>query len=119
MEYSLLFWALAAICNACMDTLKHHYDSSIFFRKFGRLNGFWNEDAKDAHPYYLPYSKYKLNAWHLLKSTMIILFALSALSAWISGPPLFNIWWFYLLALAWYGLIWNGVFNLFYNCILR
>lgn len=117
MVYSLIFWVLAAISNAVMDTLKYHYYTSIFFQKFGN-NPFWNEDLEDAKPYIIPGTKYKVNAWHLFKSGMIIFQALSIISAWVYGPPLLNIWWFYLAGLIWLGILWNGVFNIFYNHLL-
>jgi len=116
MAYSLIFFALAAMCNAVMDTLVHHYYRSIFvnMNKY-----FWNPEESWLHAKVIPFTKYKLDAWHLFKSAMIIFLALAVISAWVSGPPLLNVWWFYLIAFIWLGVLWNGVFNLFYNHILR
>jgi hypothetical protein len=116
MVYSLIFWVLAAICNSVMDTLVHHYSTSVF----KKLNSaVWNPEVSWKSAAYLPYTKYKIDAWHLFKSAMIIFLALSIISAWIFGPPLLNVWWFYLITFVWLGVVWNGVFNLFYNHILR
>lgn len=116
MVYSLIFFALAAICNAVMDTLVHHYSTSIF-RKMDVK--FWNPEVSWRYAMYIPCTKYKVDAWHLFKSAMIVFLALSVISAWISEPPLLNVWWFYLLGFIFLGILWNGVFNIFYNYILR
>lgn len=117
---SLVSWELAAICSAIMDTLKFHYYTSIFYQKFGN-NPFWNEDLKDAKPYFIPGTKYKVNAWHLFKSAMIILQALSNCFIFLAGTYIiflpYKIW-FFLGLLIIYGFRWNGFFNLFFNKIL-
>ena len=120
---SFLCWGLAAYCNSIMDTLKYHYYNSVFNKKYGN-NPFWNEDLKDASPYMIPYTKYKLNAWHLFKSSMIVLQALTACFIFLVGVNIdsdTNAWLLlldFIILLVLYGIIWNGVFNLFFNKLL-
>lgn len=100
-----------------MDTLTHHYYRSIFFKKdFNKY--FWNPEESWLHAKMLPFTKYRLDAWHLFKSAMIIFQASAIITAWIE-TPLFNVWWFYLSFFILLGIVWNGTFNLFYNHILR
>lgn len=120
LSLSFTCWELAAICNAVMDTLKYHYHNSIFYVKYGN-NGFWNEDHKDATPYIIPGTKYKVNAWHLFKSAMIILHALSNCFIFLAGTYITYLPYKILIVIGLlivYGFRWNGFFNLFYNKIL-
>ena len=88
MLVSILLWCLAAICNAIMDTLVHHYYTSIFFR----MNKyFWNPEESWLHATRIPILKYKLDAFHIFKSLMIIFQSLAIMCAWIGGPPLLDI----------------------------
>jgi hypothetical protein len=121
LSLSFLVWDLAAICNAVMDTLKFHYYNSIFHTKYGPNNAFWNEDLQGSKPYIIPGTKYKVNAWHLFKSAMIILQALSSCFIFLAGTYItvlpYKILIFIGLLII-YGIKWNGFFNLFYNKIL-
>jgi hypothetical protein len=118
----VLFWILAAICDAISDTLSHHYYTSIFYRPNNINNTKWthffNPQASNISPTIIPFTKYKLDAWHLSKSLMIVFFVCSSTFAWMSGPPLLNIWWYYLGFFILLGIIWNGIFNIFYNHLL-
>jgi hypothetical protein len=98
---SILFIILAAICNAVMDVLQFHFHTSVF-KYMGKL---WNPDISWKVAKMLPFTKYKLDAWHIFKSMMIVflLFAMYGFS-----------WWFVVG-----GIVWNLTFNLFYNKILR
>ena len=121
LSLSFICWELAAICNAVMDTLKYHYYNSFFHKKFGDKNGFWNEDHKDAKPYIIPYTKYKLNAWHLFKSSMIVLQALSSCFIFLAGTYIMVLPHKIIIIIGLlmvYGVKWNGFFNLFYNRLL-
>lgn len=111
MILSIIFFILASICNACMDTLVHHWYKSIF-KDFKNPN-FWNPELSSSQAPYIPHTKYKVDAWHLFKSTMIILLALSVLTFNYSG----NILSYGILLIA-YGFAWNLPFNLFYNKLL-
>jgi hypothetical protein len=92
---------LAAICNAVMDVLSFHYHSSIF-RYMNE--SFWNPE-KSWVKKFIPFTKYRLDAWHVFKSLMICFLLLAA----------FGLTWKFFLA----GAIWILTFNLFYNKVLR
>ena len=111
---SILFFALAAMMNAVMDTLHFHFERSIFS---SREESFWNPAVSWHTAKYLPYTRYKVDAWHLAKSSMIIFCALSAVCL-IGGCDPVAPWWAYPMSLLIYGAIWNGTFNLFYNTLL-
>ena len=120
---SLLFWVIAAFLNAVMDTLVHHYWHSIFnSRKLD--DKFWNPAISWQTTPYLPYTKYKADAWHIAKSLMIISQALSCCFIFIVGVyilPETPAWLLSIdsvIIMIVLGLLWNGVFNLFYNKIL-
>lgn len=116
MVFSILLFGLAAILNAVMDTLTYHFSTSIF----KKLNpNFWNPEVSWKTAKYLPLTKYKLDEWHLAKSGMIISLALSLTTALIPQWFFYDVWWFYLVFFLILGVVWNGLFNLFYNSILR
>lgn len=117
---SYLCWSLAAICNAVMDTISHHYWKSIFNTKKYNDN-FWNPSISWKTAVYIPYTKYKIDAWHLFKSAMIILQGLSSCFIFITGTyitDLYNNILSIFILLIVYGIFWNTTFNLFYNRIL-
>ena len=67
---------LAVVCNVVMDKTKDtiQYESSVFY-KWGWDRTFWNDE--DYNKGFIPFTKYKLNAWHLSKSLMLwLLFAI-------------------------------------------
>lgn len=123
---SLFLIIIAAICNAIMDTLFHHYGISIFNKSKSLfwsnpyttswLNKYVDRDVKKG------LIKYKIlffkiekpaaftDAWHFFKSLMIITIILS-----IVFYKVFFTWYFDFLIL---GIVWNLVFSLFYNKIL-
>lgn len=127
---SLVFWALAAVCNAAMDIVSHHYYQSIFHHRnkgqyynpvyswknkyncsdpdLGRKRWFWG--LLTVHPAFTDF-------WHLMKSSMIVCLAFSVTFMTYSDVP-FK-WYNILAVVGLYGLIWNLVFNVFYNNIFR
>ena len=125
---SILFWVLAAIANALMDVIQFHWYK---FRWKEEVNAqFWNPAISWENKYIDRYMdrrlKYKgwlscmsnfTDAWHILKMTMIISFALSI----IIFPYSFNICIFdsaFLNGCIWliiYGIAWNGPFNFCFN----
>lgn len=117
----MLFWVFAAGLDACQDTLAHHYYGSIFYRL--RNVRFWNVDMSNKTPYYLPWTKYKVDGWHMFKSLKIVCLAAGIVSGlfgeelgWLGLES--NL--FVLSALmVVYGLLWNGTFNLLYNHLLK
>jgi len=102
---SLLFLMFAAAFNALMDTLSHHYSSSIFKYKNPT---FWNPNVSWQYAPFFPGSKYRVDAWHLAKSAMIfnICFAIIFFN---------GVWWHFFI----FGAAWNLTFNLFYNKLLK
>jgi hypothetical protein len=100
---------LAAICKATADTLAHHFDTSIFKNLDPQ---FWNPNIiTKTMPQIFGYP---LDAWHLLNSGMIVFF--------IAAIPFHkkDKWqaaWYWEILIG--GLLFNLVFNLFYNSILR
>jgi hypothetical protein len=100
-----IFLILAASCNAIMDTLQHHFSTSIFKNKNPK---FWNPNVSWQFVNFLPFTKYRADAWHLAKSVMVINICISIV--------FFNgYWWEFFI----FGTVWNLTFNLFYNKILK
>lgn len=110
---SIIFWSLAAICKAIADNLAHHYYKSVFNKK--PISKFWDIAWSNRNPIYLPFTKYKWDAWHVSNSFMIVFCACSAI--WFTFKMLH--WWYYPAILLIYGGVWNSTFNLFYNKILN
>jgi hypothetical protein len=112
LALSCTFLVLAAVCKAVADTLTHHYDTSVFKWKDRR---FWDPAISWKYAKYLKFTKYKLDAWHLANSGMIICFIFFGLlfpfSIWHVGVL--------LAALVICGGAWVLAFNLFYNKLLR
>ena len=104
---TLLLISLAAIFKAVADTLQHHFDTSVF----SKLNlKFWNPVVSCEFAPFLPLTKYRLDAWHIANSGMIISF----ICAVVFSHPV-TAWW---LGIIIGGVAFNLVFNLFYNQIL-
>lgn len=92
---------LAAICKAVADTIAHHKSTSIFKR-----SKFWSNGGK-----ILPGTKYRLDGWHISNSGMVICFVVAT----VLHEPVLDWYWEILIG----GAVFNLVFNLFYNKILR
>ncbi len=104
---SLIFVALAAIANAFMDaTENENFFESILAKK---KQSFWykRESWKNSARIF----GYKVDAWHLFKSAMVILMALAI----VFHQPIVS-WWADGLI---YGIAWNIFFVLFYHKILK
>ena len=97
---SLLFIALAAISKAIADTIKHHPDTSIFKNRV-----FWIGEGK-----YFPFTKYKVDGWHICNSIMIGFFVCLKYTKSLYSIPID-----FVILITLFILI----FNLFYNKILR
>lgn len=131
---SLLLVALAAICNAVMDVISFHYKQSIFTK----FNPQWWNPAISWKNKYVDYSKFaeytgkvsKLekrifilnlfsikyptfltDAWHFFKSLMIVLLGFAI----VLYNPIINIYVDIILV----GIVWNLIFNVFYNKIFK
>lgn len=133
MVYSLVFIILAAICNAVMDAITHHWDESIFDKPKGGISKWemwWNPQYSWINKYKDRDSKKPIrkilglfdvpftDAWHTFKSSMIVLIVLSIIT-FNKDIIWFNTWWFYCFILIIYGFAWNLTFNLFYNKIFK
>lgn len=114
---SLILWSLAPIFNAVMDLIENeNYYQSIFSKwnpKFWYKRESWNHT-----PDILSYS---LDAWHIAKSTMIVLVAVSATIAHFEGPIVttYNMYFNIFIDVGLRGILWNVIFSLFYNKIFR
>ena len=124
---SLLFWCLAAICNSIMDTCSHHFNESVFF-----YNSFFDTPNSWRYKYIggtpengrrkIKIWKWKFNypvqltdSFHLFKMLMIVFICLSIV---FFEPTPWHNWIWKLLVFVIYGIVWNLIFNLFYNHIL-
>lgn len=126
---SIIFLAIAAALNAVMDTLKDHFDVSIFSTKDKQFwdpmtswkNKYVNLDPSEGlvkKPLYTSYS----DGWHLFKTSMIVFLCLSVscytpFTAWIFGvgQNILTI----LADILVLGTVWNCTFSLFYDKILK
>lgn len=106
--WPLIFFGLAALLNAIMDTLEEgHFVHSIF----RNLNPkFWHK--YESWKYAKKIFGYPLDAWHICKSLMILCLA----GATAPSVTVFPNYWLNFIAL---GVVWNIIFNLFYNHILK
>lgn len=102
----LIFFA--AVCNAIMDRLENEpaFNRSIFKWKEKR---FWSKEV--SWQYAKKIFGYKLDAWHLFKSAMIMLM----LSACVLYKPVISPF----IDIIIFGAEWNIVFVLFYSKILK
>ncbi len=133
MVYSFIFIILAAICNAIMDKITHHWDDSIFDKPNGEITKWdmwWNPQYSWINKYQDRDSKKPIrkilgvfdvpftDAWHTFKTLMICFLMLAIVTSWVSEPPFLNTWWFYLSFYMFLGILWNGTFNIYYNHLL-
>ncbi len=107
MSYILLIFA--AFFNAVMDTLAHHYSTSVFKNKDQE---FWNPNVSWKFAKFLPYTKYRVDAWHLSKSMMIFSMCFAIV---FYKVVFYNCWIDFILL----GCTWNVVFNYSYDVILK
>lgn len=127
---SILFFSLASICNAMMDTLQFHWST---FRWKDKVNDHffnpsisWRNKYVDGDPdkgfiFKFPFGFISnfLDAWHLLKSTSIFLIVFSIVCFDFHNSFFFEN--YYLNQFTWigiFGLSWILPFNLFFNKIL-
>ena len=131
---SLLLVALAAICNALMDTISFHYKQSIFtkynpqwwnpaiswknkyvdYSKFAEYTGKVSKLEKRIfilNLFSIKYPTFLTDAWHFFKSLMIVLLGFAI----VLYNPVVNIYVDIILV----GLAWNLTFNVFYNKIFK
>ena len=106
--WPLILFGLAALFNSIMDTLEEgHFGKSVF----RNLNPkFWYK--YESWKYAKKIFGYPVDAWHISKSLMIICLA----AATAPSVTIFPHYWLNFAAL---GVLWNLVFNVFYNHILK
>jgi hypothetical protein len=115
----IVFVIAAAICNSIMDIVENENFSNSKLATYNPR--FWYKRV--SWLYARKIAGYKIDAWHLFKSAMIILLCGAAIS--YHYLPLFRCDMLWNSRRAWladvliFGLAWNLPFNLFYNKILR
>ncbi len=107
-EYkSILFFAIAAFFSAVMDSIENEHIKITIFQylpvNFWYKRESWNKSKQIFG--------YKIDAWHLSKSAMVICVAFAALFY----KEIFGFWW----DLLFYGAVWCHVFNGFYNHVFK
>ena len=128
---SLLFFILASVANAIMDTCSHHYSTSVF-KKLNPM--FWNNEISWRSKYIdndptkgkrkifnglLNFPVQLTDAFHFFKSLMIIFICFSIATFDLNFLYIFDYWICVLIVVTVYGTLWNITFSLFYNRILR
>jgi len=124
MFLSYILIALSAICSAIADRV----ETTISFKVSSFRNkkvAFWCKPISAHNVGFIPFTKYRPDAWHLAKSGMIICFVSSAafyhpfvenfLQPFIDNYVIAGKILFIILG----GTIYIQVFNLFYNKILK
>lgn len=119
---SLIAILVAGFFKSVADTCAHHYSVSVFKK---RSRQFWdNSDSWYTSPDFKPAKrifKFPVTAWHIANSLMICSFIVAAV---LYGPINLAIGSFSLSIWGGYsvlvdGFAFIGVFNLFYNRLLR
>lgn len=104
MIISGIMVAMAAVFNAVMDRTEEpvNFNESVFR---GKNQKFWLKSV--SWQYARKVFGWKADAWHIAKSAMIVLLcgAIAVHRPWLP----------YFLDVIVLGVIWNSVFNLFYN----
>lgn len=120
-----LFLSLAALSNAGMDTLTHHYSYSFaakhqWNRQFWDPTISWKNKYIDGDPskqkvqislifFSINKPSFLTDGWHLLKAVMLVFIFLGSV-VWIP----FN-WWKKLLIFIGFTLLWSVVFEIVYR----
>lgn len=120
-----LFLGLAALSNAGMDTLTHHYSYSFaaeykWDRQFWDPSISWKNKYIDGDPskqkvqmtllfFSINKPSFLTDGWHLLKAIMLAFILLSSV-IWISAN-----WWKKILIFFALAIIWSAVFEIVYR----
>jgi hypothetical protein len=105
MILSCILFAIAAILNAVMDTLVHHYSTSVFKNLSPK---FWNPNISWQYNKFLGMA---WDGWHIAKTLMLICLVVIPSFNPSTIPSFYQL--FFLT------LSWAIPFNLFYSVILR
>lgn len=101
-----LFILAMAIFNACMDAFENENFFESIFKRWHQRFWYKRESWKWAKKFF----GYKVDAWHLSKSLMILCFAGAVIAAKLDPPR--HGWPVILLNI---GLLWNLTFYLVYH----
>lgn len=106
----LVFGILAGFFMAVMDRTAEPvaFNNSIFSKKNPK---WWVRSVSWEYVKFLPFTKYRPDAWHISKSCMIVSFSLMCA---LHAP--FTIWWIDMLIDA---TVVTGSFVIFYDYILK
>ena len=107
---SLVIFALAAFFNACMDAFENENFHESVFKNWNQK--FWYKRESWKYAKVIPFTKYKLDAWHISKTLMVI----SAAIAIIVGYNWDMNW---MLKLPLLGGIWITTFNFVYHKVFK
>ena len=99
----IIFWVLACFFNSVMDVTENENFSESIIKKWNTR--FWYK--RDSDDFARKIFTYKVDAWHLSKSLMIICFAIAAYFA----PRDTTLIPFLIMD----GILWNVFFYLFYH----
>ena len=115
---SLSLWVLAAICNAVMDTLAHHFAASIFTKwswNFWDPRLSWGNKRYDDDKWYGWVNNTILvwvtDGWHLFQMLMKTFIVLSI----IFYQPIVTWYWDVLI----FTVTWGIIFEIFYKYLLK
>jgi hypothetical protein len=115
---SCIFFALAAACNAVMDSVENEHIYDTVFNPQRKNSAFWYK--RDSWDKAKKIGGWKFDAWHLFKSIAVINLCLSAAFAATSDLALrWGLLAQVILKVVILGLTWNLSFNLFYNVIFK
>lgn len=126
----LLCVILAAVFNAGMDKLVHHYSTSIFN---GNKPLFWDPaqswrnkyknyptDQRPKFPFAKTILVWATDGWHLFKQGMLTFQAIPwALCVYWVLPDAWNGTWQFLATYIGVRIIWAGAFHIFYHGIFQ
>lgn len=98
LVYILLIVFFSSVMDKTKDTIQ--YNSSIFKNWNPQ---FWNDEAWKGN--FLPFTRYKFNAWHVSKSIMVFIICFIVSNTFSDFIA--------------YGIFWNVGFDLLYDDILK
>lgn len=107
---ALLYFFIAGVCNAFMDTIEEGHFSNSIFRNLNQKFWYKQESWKYARKIF----NYPIDAWHLAKSLMWTSVSLGAVIYYRFGP-IFNP----ILDFLTIGFLIMLTFNVFYNHIFK
>lgn len=109
MYLSYLFWVMASVLYGGVTTINFHAYKSIF-RSLPNQR-FWSMELSNANPIYIPHTKYKIDAFHVGQTLMIIAFYFSG----YFHKDITNHWWNIPVELCIYCALWVVPFNVSIN----